>query len=104
MLKRKFDSLPIFKIIIFDKEQRPVGVFTENDTSADITFTPESIEFCAIHERLQLSKGVYSINILVSEGRIQAPILRQNDIIRFQVNHEKDIWPPFLLSAVFQKN
>ncbi|MGM5470793.1 ABC transporter ATP-binding protein [Flavobacteriaceae bacterium LMO-SS05] len=102
-LKKKLNELPIFKIIIFDKEQRPVGVFTENDDNSELNFTNKSIEFYAIHDRLQLSKGIYSINILVAKGRIRAPILRQNDIIKFQVCHEMDIWPPYLLSANYSK-
>ncbi|HEX9600244.1 MAG TPA: ABC transporter ATP-binding protein [Mariniflexile sp.] len=102
-IKAKLKELPVFRIIIFDKEQRPIGVFTENNDDSEITFLDDSIEFRVIHKRLQLSKGVYSINILVAKGRIRAPILRQNDIIKFQVRHEMDIWPPYLLTANFYK-
>ncbi|NIK92516.1 ATP-binding cassette domain-containing protein [Mangrovimonas sp. CR14] len=100
-LKRKVKSFPFFKVIIFDKEQRPVGVLTENDENFDFTLDNDIIRFSVFHQNLQLSKGVYSINILVSEGKIRAPLLRQNDIAKFQIIHELDIWPPFLLSAKF---
>src|SRR5690606_21886071 len=103
-LHKQFDFIPTFKIIIFDKEQRPVAVIEENSVreNVDIEITDNSIEFLVKHSRLQLSKGIYSINLLVAKGRIKAPILRMNDILRFQVVHEDEIWPPFLLSSTFE--
>lgn len=103
-LHKPIDFIPTFKIILFDKEQRPVAVMEENtgNENAEIEINDNTIEFVIKHNRLELSKGVYSINLLVAEGRIQAPILRINDIYKFQVFHEKEIWPPFYLQTDFQ--
>ncbi|NGX84152.1 ABC transporter ATP-binding protein [Aequorivita sp. KMM 9714] len=103
-LQREIDFIPVFKIIIFDKEQRPVAVLEENkgDENQRITIIDNVIEFIVKHNKLELSKGVYSINILVAKGRIKAPLLRMNDILKFQIIHDDEIWPPFLLSSTFE--
>ncbi len=102
-IHKPLDIIPIFKIIIFDKEQRPVAVLEENieNENSVIIAKDSAIEFTVKHNRLELSKGIYSINLLVAQGRIKAPILRMNDIFTFQVIHEDEIWPPFLLSSRF---
>ena len=103
-LNKPIDFIPTFKIIIFDKEQRPVAILEENLESENsiIGMRDNIIEFTVEHNRLQLSKGIYSINLLVAKGRIKAPLLRMNDILKFQVIHEEEIWPPFLLSSTFK--
>jgi lipopolysaccharide transport system ATP-binding protein len=101
-LKRVFEEVPIFKIIIFDKEQRPVAILKENDENSAIKITDGIINFVISHKNIQLSKGVYTLNLLVAEGRIQAPLLRKNGILPFQVIHEQEIWPPFLLYSEYR--
>lgn len=103
-LKKAINFIPYFKIIFFDKEQRPIGVLEENNSNSEIFITNDRIEFVVQHKNIQFSKGIYSINILVAKGQMRAPILRQNDILKFQVLHEKEIWPPFLLSSIYSKN
>lgn len=102
-LLKPIDFIPIFKIIIFDKEQRPVAVMEENreNENATIEIRDNKIEFMVKHTRLELSKGIYSINLLVAKGKIKAPLLRMNDIYKFQVVHDVEIWPPFYLSSNF---
>lgn len=100
-LKRQFEEVPIFKIIIFDKEQRPIAILKENDENSTIKIADDMIKFVVSHKNIQLSKGVYTVNLLVAEGRIQAPVLRKNGIITFQVIHESEIWPPFLLDSSY---
>jgi lipopolysaccharide transport system ATP-binding protein len=94
-------AIPVFRIVIFDKEQRPIAVFEENDNNADIRIENDAIEFLVIHNNIQLSKGMYSISVLVAEGKILSPILRHNDIFKFQILHPKDVFQPFLLSSTF---
>jgi len=100
-LNRTFQESPIFKIIIFDKEQRPVAILKENDKNETIAIKNNIIQFVVSHKNIQLSKGVYTLNLLVAEGRIQAPLLRTNGILTFQIIHEDEIWPPFLLESSF---
>ena len=96
-------ELPQFSIIIFDKEQRPIAILDWSKDSANILKTENQICFKILHKKLQLSKGIYSINLLVSKGETRAPLLRLNGILSFQVTHEIEIWPPFLLDSSFEK-
>ena len=98
---KKSMEIPIFSVFLFDKEQRAIAVLEENNKYSDIKIKDNVVEFIVEHKNLQLSKGVYSINVLVAKGRIKAPLLRLNDILDFQIIHENDVWAPFLLSSNF---
>ncbi|WP_242133218.1 ABC transporter ATP-binding protein [Aestuariivivens marinum] len=89
-----------FFIIITDKEQRSIGVLEKN---IDI-IRPENgrIEFYVVHEKCQLSKGIYSINLAVRKKENKEPVLRVNDVLSFQILHESHTWEPFLLKSRFE--
>lgn len=95
-------EMPKLSIFIFDKEQRPVAIFTSNSDDSKITIKEGIIDVIMIHRNLQLSKGIYYLNFYVSKGKLEAPILRINDVVTFQIIHELDLWPPFLLSANYE--
>lgn len=95
-------KVPQFNINIFDKEQRPVGIFQRNDFTSEIEIRDNSIEFVVTHEKIQLSKGVYSINLTITEGDSKGHLLRINDILSFQVLHQEEIWQPFLLKSKYK--
>jgi lipopolysaccharide transport system ATP-binding protein len=95
-------KLPVFKISIFDKEQRPVALLRQNTVSDDLTSEGHCVEFVAIHNNLQLSKGVYTVDISVSGHNTSEPLLRINGVLGFQVNFEEEVWPPFLLDAEYK--
>lgn len=101
LIRQEVDLL--FLISIYDKEQRPVAMFKQNNRSSSFNITDNSIEFLLIHKNLQLSKGVYNINISVGKNKTIEPFLRMNNILQFQVIHELDVWPPFLLETNFVK-
>jgi lipopolysaccharide transport system ATP-binding protein len=101
----KDTKVPVFNIIIFDKEQRPVAMFERNNEDSEIVINKKNeIEFFLEHKQVQLSKGVYSLNIAISNVSSQEPILRINDLITFQIKHDKDVWQPFLLKSNFTNN
>tara|TARA_R110002072_G_scaffold117281_14_gene248270 strand:+ start:1859 stop:3100 length:1242 start_codon:yes stop_codon:yes gene_type:complete len=100
-LKRSFREVPIFKIIIFDKEQRPVAIIKENDKDAKINLSNDSIDFVLTHSNIQLSKGVYSLNISVQDKLNNQPLLRINECLSFQLIHDVEVWQPFLLDSNF---
>ena len=107
-LKFKFSlkditELPVFNIIFFDKEQRPVAILESNRIDDNLTIKNNVLSFIITHNNLQLSKGIYSINLSVSK-RIGTPVLRINNILTFQVLHEKEFWQPFLLKALYLNN
>lgn len=95
----KLKEKPQFAITIFDKEQRPVALIEQNDSDSVIDFKEDRLSFTVNHKKLQLSKGLYSLNISVNNMKSKEPYLRINGILDFQVIHEQETWPPFLLSA-----
>ena len=96
---------PKFDIIIFDKEQRPVALLEWNKENI-IDIADDKVVFITTHKNIQLSKGLYSINILVNTGKSRKPHLRINGVTNFHILHEKEVWPPFLLRTerIIQKN
>ncbi|HBC05147.1 MAG: ABC transporter [Aequorivita sp.] len=97
-----FDEVPAFYISIFDKEQRPVAILEPNRDASNILKTEKDIEFVVIHRELQLSKGIYSINISAVKMETREPFLRINAVLVFQLIHNEESWPPFLLKSSFQ--
>jgi lipopolysaccharide transport system ATP-binding protein len=96
-------EIPTFSIIILDKEQRPLALLEENNFSSTLSIEENKINFIVEHKKLQLSKGFYSINLHVSRGKTKTVALRKNDVLKFQIIHEHDVWPPYLLSASYYK-
>ncbi|MFD2916273.1 ABC transporter ATP-binding protein [Psychroserpens luteus] len=95
------EEAPIFMVTIFDKEQRPVALLEPNVLESNLIIKENSIQFTIEHDNLLLSKGIYAINISVNSAKTKEPLLRINDILNFQVIHETEIWPPFLLDSKF---
>lgn len=91
-----------FFVIIADKEQRSVALLKNNRESSDIRQDSGIIEFQVIHKKLQLSKGLYSINLAVRNKVTKEPVFRVNNILPFQVLHKEEIWEPFLLKSKFE--
>ena len=98
----KLNKCPHITISIFDKEQR--GVATFNTSHIDKKLEKGLFSFRITHKNLQLSSGVYSINIIIYEIKQKNPILRINNAISFQVLHEEETWPPFLLDSSIEVN
>jgi lipopolysaccharide transport system ATP-binding protein len=95
------DSLD-FIVIINDKEQRSIAVLERNEESLSSPEN-ETIEFTVTHEKLQVSKGLYSISLVVRNKVTKMPILRINNSLSFQVLHKEEMWEPFLLKSKFEK-
>lgn len=100
--KKTLNEAPAFYISIFDKEQRPVAILEPNIEDLISYNNSDLIEFIVEHKNLQLSKGIYSLNIVVTKKTNKEPLFRMNGILSFQVIHEMDTWPPFLLKSTFQ--
>ncbi len=95
------EQTPEFLISISDKEQRPLALFENYKRTDDIKITKNEISFNVVHNEIRLSKGVYSINIALIKASNKEPIFRVNSILEFQIIHEDDVWPPFLLNAKY---
>ena len=98
---KQLKDIPLFNIVIFDKEQRPVAILERNSTISKLNVSQSQIDFFVTHKNAQLSKGVYSISISVSKVDTKEPLLRVNDILSFQVIHEEENWQSFLLKATY---
>ncbi len=96
------DKIPLFNIVIFDKEQRPVAIFNRNDIYSNLKVLNNELSFFVTHNKIQLSKGVYTLSVSVGKQESNEPLLRINDIITFQVIHHLEIWQPFLLEAEYK--
>ena len=99
-LKKKI-SMPMFNIIIFDKEQRPVAILEKNNSKSNISMTENEIEFFTLHKNVQLSKGVYFISIAVIKSGTKEHLLRVNDVLSFQILNEREVWMPFMLKTEY---
>lgn len=94
-------NTPIFWIILVDKEQRPLALLEPNNGENGIRKDVDHMEFIVSHENLQLSKGLYSINIALFSSANKEPIYREHSILSFQVTHKDKIWEPFLLKSSY---
>ncbi len=101
-LKKAIEDMPIFTIVIFDKEQRPAAYLNYNNESSDLKIRNNTIEFVVTHNKIELSKGIYTIDIVVSKSKTQGHYMRMNGILAFQILHDSDIFPPFFLTSKFQ--
>lgn len=100
---KKLNNPPLLRVIIYDKEQRPVAIIENNLSEFDLMVNNVELGFILSHERLQLSKGIYSIDVSIFRAYSNEPIYRINSVLSFQVLHPDDVWPPFLLEANYQK-
>jgi len=94
----KLDYIPKPLLNIFDKEQRPVAQLYP----PKLMFEGKNLEkliFEVKIPKLQLSKGIYNINLIVADEYIVNPRLRINGALSFQVTHDLDVWPPFLIDS-----
>ena len=49
--------------------------------------------------RIQLSKGVYYLTLVIAEKPGGTPLARLNNIKSFRISSDKDVWPPFELEG-----
>ena len=97
--KREID-MPIFIIVIYDKEQREIA-YLDYSNQSDLHFNGDFIEFEVLLDKIQLSKGFYTLDLSVNKKYTREPYLRMRKIITIQILHEKEIFPSFLLASSF---
>lgn len=94
---REIDESLNIKLLIFDKEQRPVAIMVVFNFDYSTIVTEKSLLFQLIHERIQLSKGLYTLNLSITNN--SGPVYRVNGIYEFQVTHNLEVWEPFMLDT-----
>jgi lipopolysaccharide transport system ATP-binding protein len=95
---------PNISLTIYDKEERPVGIcLNPNELgSGNVFHRDEEYNFYKINlrvPRLNLSKGIYSLALTVSEKLHSQPLLRMQSVEKFQVISKNDVWPPIEFEA-----
>jgi len=94
-LIKKLDNF-LMRVIFNDKEQRPIAIIEKKIKTQESN--SDDIEFYLKHDSLQMSKGIYSIDISLFINKNE-PIYRVNGVFSYSVIHKDDVWPPFLLDA-----
>ncbi|MGO2103610.1 MAG: ABC transporter ATP-binding protein [Psychroflexus halocasei] len=95
-------KLPCITVVIFDKEQRPVALIEPLEDEG--VLDSKSLKYNIKVPNIQLSKGIYNINISASDKPNSTPRLRINSVQSFQIIHDQETWPPFLLKSFTQVN
>jgi lipopolysaccharide transport system ATP-binding protein len=107
-IETKFEDA-VLSLILMDYEQKSVGVcFNENPIShfGQIIHRNAGKTEIAINvtvPRINLSKGIYYLTMVVAEKMRNKPIARLNNIKTFQVTSKRDLWAPFELEADWRR-
>jgi lipopolysaccharide transport system ATP-binding protein len=107
-LKSSFENA-VSSIILFDHEQRSVGVCVNEDPIekvGEIMSRQDEKTRIVLNvriPRINLSKGIYYVTFTLSETLSSKPIARLNNIKAFQVSSKFDVWPPFELEGTWYK-
>ena len=96
-INKTLKILPIIEVTIYDKEQREVARLSYDNQMFNVKKGIFSVMI--EHEKLQLSKGVYSLSLTVNSFENRSPLLRMNNIFTFQMLHPREVWSPFLLNS-----
>ena len=96
--------IPMFKIVIFDKEQRPIAMLEPKFENISLKETHNNLEVTITHKNLQLSKGNYTLSMNVFNNESINSILGVNNMLSFQITHDKDFYHPFLLKCSHEIN
>lgn len=88
---------PSLALTFHDKEQRPIAVCMDKGglKSQNIVKTENGFNYFSIQlhiPHINLSKGIYSISLSVSEELMYKPILRLNSVREFLVYSEHNVW------------
>lgn len=94
-------EMPYFMITIFDKEQREVA-YLDYSNQEDLYFTGDFIEFEVLLDKIQLSKGFYTLDLSVNKKHTREPYLRVRKVVTIQILHDREIFPSFLLLSTFK--
>lgn len=92
-------TTPYFAVVIYDKEQRPIGVNYNNNYLlanyiTEKTETFNTYETTVNLKRINLSKGIYSVTLAIMAKPTQEMILRAQNVAEFQVLANRTVWEP----------
>ncbi|AOZ98521.1 ABC transporter ATP-binding protein [Flavobacterium commune] len=100
-VNKKLSKMPYFSISLFDKENKPIALMYYKEEFLTIDRQKYILNFC--HKKMQLSRGVYSINVTVNQSFNNNIIYRINNVQQLFVESEIEDLPTFLLETYLTK-
>lgn len=96
---RNLNKPPMISLALYDKEQRGIAeVFPEGQNSNMDTASQE-IHYLVQIKNVYLSKGIYNITFTASENFGLNVYYKEHKAITVQIEHDLEMWTPFLLDA-----
>lgn len=96
-------SIPYISLAVYDKEQRGVAEILPEGQSLSPVGTSGYMTFTFRLKNIYLSKGIYNITLTVSKNQSSNVNFKAHKILTIQIEHEQEIWTPFLLDAELTK-
>ncbi|WP_242155193.1 ABC transporter ATP-binding protein [Aestuariivivens sediminis] len=95
-------EMPWVILLLFDKEQRPVAYLKQIELVKEDLQRDNYLNFKIIHEKINLSKGIYTVDLLICKAYTKEPYIRIKSALSFQVLHQEDVWPTFFLPTTYE--
>ena len=93
---------PVIGLTIFDNEEKPVGTLVKYDGLKKVSKKEDNnfyYDICVTVPRINLSQGLYNLNLFISENTLTKPLLQVKSIQNFQIQSTIDIYPPIEFEA-----
>jgi len=93
------NKIPFVGLSVYDKEQRGVAEVFPTGQRVTLDINSKEIIYTIQIKNLYLSKGIYSMTFSASKKYNSNPYLKVHKAIMFQIEDDREIWPPFLLDS-----
>lgn len=93
---------PEISLAIYDKEQRAIAQVIR-EKGGPLVNNGGLVEVSIILKDIQLSKGIYSLTLIVNDRHKGRVLLRAQSCAFFQVSALDQIWTPFQLTGEYQQ-
>jgi len=92
-------KVPYISLAIYDKEQRGIAEVLPVDQDLKIIKNKKEVTFTFQLKNIYLSKGIYNITFTASEDSGKNVYYKIHKAITIQIEHDKQIWTPFLMDS-----
>jgi lipopolysaccharide transport system ATP-binding protein len=90
---------PYISLAIYDKEQRAIAEVLADEQDLKIIKNKKEVTFSFQLNNIYLSKGIYNITFTASEDSGVNVYYKIHKAITIQIEHDKQIWTPFLMDS-----
>jgi len=92
-------NIPYISLAVYDKEQRGVAEILPDGQHLNPVSDNKYMYFTFKLKNIYLSKGVYSFTLTAAESQTSNVNYKIHRVLTIQIEHEHEIWTPFLLEA-----